>query len=159
MPPDPIPYQTGQNITFDGVQFDIKGDPADLDRFTVAPSQKQSVFTTLTDLIGALRAPGDGPAGQASLTNKLNQAHSNVDSALDNVLSVRAEVGSRLKELDYLDSAGDDTNLQYATTLSGLQEVDVVKAISLFSQQQVTLEAAQKSYKTLTGLSLFNYIG
>jgi flagellar hook-associated protein 3 FlgL len=159
VPPDPIPYATGQNITFDGVQFDIKGDPADLDRFTVQPSQKQSVFTTLTDLIGALRAPGDLAAGQASLSNKLNQAHSNIDSALDNVLSIRAEVGSRLKELDYLDGAGDDTNLQYATTLVGLQDVDVVKAISLFSQQQVTLEAAQKSYKTLTGLSLFNYIG
>ncbi|SEO15089.1 flagellar hook-associated protein 3 FlgL [Duganella sp. CF517] len=158
VPAVPQPYVSGQNITFDGMQFDIKGDPADLDSFSVEPSTKQSVFTTITDIISALRAPGDGPAGQASLSNKLNQAHLNVDSAYDNMLSIESAVGSRLKELDYLDSSGDDLNLQYATTLSGLQDVDVVKAISLFTQQQTNLDAAQKSFKTLSGLSLFNYI-
>jgi len=157
-PATPIPYVSGQNITFDGVQFDIKGDPADQDQFTVVPSTKQSVFTTLTNLIGALRAPGDGAAGQANLTNLLNQTQSNIDNATDNVLSVRASVGSRLKELDYLDSSGDDLNLQYATTLSDLQDVDTVKAISAFTQQQINLDAAQKSFKSLSGLSLFNYI-
>ncbi|HJV02928.1 MAG TPA: flagellar hook-associated protein FlgL [Burkholderiaceae bacterium] len=158
VPATPIPYVSGQNITFDGMQFDIKGAPADQDKFTIQPSTRESIFTTLTDLIGALRAPGDGPAGQASLTNKLNQANASIDNSLDNVLSVRASVGSRLKELDYLDSAGDDLNLQYATTLSDLQDVDTVKAISSFTQQQINLDAAQKSFKTLSGLSLFNYI-
>lgn len=158
VPAVPQPYVSGQNITFDGLQFDIKGDPADLDSFSVEPSTKQSVFTTITDIISALRAPGDGPAGQASLTNKLNQAHLNIDNAYDNMLSIESAVGSRLKELDYLDSSGDDLNLQYATTLSGLQDVDVVKAISLFTQQQTNLDAAQKSFKTMAGLSLFNYI-
>jgi flagellar hook-associated protein 3 FlgL len=158
VPAVPQPYVSGQNIAFDGLQFDIKGDPADQDNFTVEPSTKQSVFTTITDLITALRAPGDGAAGQASLNNKLNQAQLNIDSAADNMLSVESAVGSRLKELDYLDSSGDDLNLQYATTLSGLQDVDVVKAISLFTQQQTTLDAAQKSFKTMSGLSLFNYI-
>ncbi|WP_353850599.1 hypothetical protein [Janthinobacterium sp.] len=71
---------------------------------------------------------------------------------------MRAEVGSRLKELDTLDSAGDDLDLQYASTLSGLQDLDMVKAISLFSQQQITLQAAQKSFTSMSGLSLFNYI-
>ena len=158
VPAVPQPYVSGQNITFDGLQFDIKGDPADLDNFSVAPSTKQSVFTTVTDLIAALRAPGDNAAGQANLNNKLNQAHLNIDNAYDNMLSIESAVGSRLKELDYLDSSGDDLNLQYATTLSGLQDVDVVKAISLFTQQQTTLDAAQKSFKTMSGLSLFNYI-
>ena len=74
------------------------------------------------------------------------------------MLSVRAEVGSRLKEIDTLDSAGDDLDLQYASTLSGLQDLDMVKAISLFSQQQITLQAAQKSFTSISGLSLFNYI-
>jgi flagellar hook-associated protein 3 FlgL len=159
VPADPIAYASGQNITFDGVQFDIKGEPADGDSFTIEPSKNESIFKTMTDLISALRAPGDLAAGQSSLSNKLNQVNSNLDNALDNVLSVRAAVGARLKELDYLDSSGDDMNLQYASALSDLQDVDTVKAISLFSQQQTNLDAAQKSYKTLSGLSLFNYIG
>ena len=154
----PQPYQDGQQIAFDGVAFDIKGAPADGDSFTVQPSQKESVFTTLTNLITALRAPATGAAGQAQLTNALNTAHDNLNSSLDNVLSVRASVGSRLKELDTLDSAGDDLNLQYASTLSNLQDLDQVSAISLFTQQQFTLQAAQKSFQMLSGLSLFNYL-
>lgn len=163
VPPAPVPavpqaYVSGQNIAFDGVQFDVKGEPADGDNFAVAPSTKQSVFTTVTDLIAALRAPGDGAAGQASLNNKLSAANINIDNATDNLLSVQSAVGSRLKELDYLDSSGDDLNLQYAATLSSLQDVDMVKAVSQFTQQSTTLDAAQKSFKSLAGLSLFNYI-
>jgi flagellar hook-associated protein 3 FlgL len=158
VPAVPQPYTSGANITFDGVQFDVKGDPADLDTFTVEPSTKQSVFTTVSDMIKALRAPGDGAAGQASLNNKLNQLQVNIDNATDNILSVQSAVGSRLKELDYLDSSGDDLGLQYATTLSVLQDVDTVAAISLFTQQQTTLTAAQKAFTTMSGLSLFNYI-
>ncbi len=154
-----VPYESGKQIAFDGVAFDVAGAPADGDTFTVKPSQKQSVFATVTSLIAALRTPATGAAGQARLTNSLNAAHDNLNSSLDNVLAVRASVGSRLKELDYLDSAGDDLNIQYASTLSDLQDLDTVKAISLFSQQQTTLEAAQKSFKSLSGLSLFNYIG
>jgi flagellar hook-associated protein 3 FlgL len=110
------------------------------------------------ELITALKTDGTGAVGQANLTNMLNTANANVDNAIDNVLSVRASVGARLKEMDYLDSAGEDLNIQYATTLSDLQDVDTVSAISQFTQQQISLDAAQKSYKTLTSMSLFNYI-
>lgn len=159
--PDPevaTPYKSGEAIVFDGQQFDIKGNPADGDVFTVEPSTKESVFKTLKDLLNVLRSPGSGPAGQAALTNGLNRAHDLIDANYDSVLGVQAEVGSRLRELDYLDSSGEDMNLQYATTLSDLQDLDTVKAISLFTQQQTTLLAAQKSFTQMSGLSLFNYI-
>ncbi|WP_317204407.1 flagellar hook-associated protein FlgL [Janthinobacterium sp.] len=157
-PAAPAPYLAGKSISFDGLQFDIKGVPADQDKFTVAPSAKESVFKTMTDLLGALRQSASGEAGQARLTNSLNAAHTILDTAYDNVLSVRSEVGSRMKELDYLDSAGDDLDIQYATTLSDLQDLNVVKAISLFTQQQTTLQAAQQSFTKVSNLSLFNYI-
>jgi flagellar hook-associated protein 3 FlgL len=152
------PFTPGQQISVNGATFDIRGNPANGDNFTVVPSHNQSVFQTLRDLINTLRLPANGAAGQAQLTNGLNKANDNLNSALDNVLSVRASIGSRLKELDYLDSSGQDLDVQYSTTLSQLQDLDMVKAISEFTMQQSTLEAAQKSYKTLTGLSLFNFI-
>ncbi|MGZ8289269.1 MAG: flagellar hook-associated protein FlgL [Telluria sp.] len=154
----PIPYESGKQIAFDGLVFDVSGAPANGDTFTVKPSEKQSIFTTLTNLIETLKLPSGG-AAQAALTNGLNTAHDNLDAALENVLAVRAGVGSGLKELDYLDGAGEDRNIQYASTLSDLQDLDMIKTISLFTQQQMTLEASQKSFKTLSGLSLFNYIG
>ncbi|MRW92101.1 flagellar hook-associated protein 3 [Duganella sp. FT80W] len=155
---DPQPYVSGQNITFDGVQFDIQGAPADGDSFNVQPSTKQSIFTTVQGFIDALNQTGSGDSGQARLNNLLNQLQVNIDNASENVLSVQAEVGSRMKELDYLDSAGDDLGLQYSTTLSNLQDVDYTSAISLFTQQQTTLTAAQKTFTTMSSLSLFNYI-
>ena len=158
VPAVPVPYVSGQAIAFDGMTFDIKGAPADGDQFSVEPSTKKSVFSAIDDMIKALRAPGSGAAGQASLSNALNQAQNSIDNTADNILSVQAAVGSRLKELDSLDSAGDDLKLQYATVLSELQDVDYVAAISMFTQQSTNLDAAQKSFKSLSGLSLFNYI-
>jgi len=152
------PYTPGASISFDGMSLDIKGAPANGDSFTVEPSEKQSVFTTITNLIKTLRTPADGSTGKAALANGLATASSNMQNALDNVLTVQASVGARLKEIDYLDTTGTDLDTQYQTTLSGLQDLDMVKAISLFSQQQSTLQAAQVSFKTMSGLSLFNYI-
>lgn len=152
------PFTAGASISFDGISLDVKGAPANGDSFTVKPSEKQSVFTTVTDLIKTLRSPDNGSTGKAALANGLATASSNMQNALDNVLTVQASVGARMKELDSLDSTGTDLDTQYQTTLSGLQDLDMVKAISLYSQQQTTLQAAQLSFKTMSSLSLFNYI-
>jgi len=152
------PYEAGKQIAFGGMAFDIKGVPSDGDKFTVEPSEKQSVFTTLTDLIGALRTPTDGSTGKADLTNKLGTAIDNLKNAHENVLKVQAGVGAHMNELDYLDSAGSDLDIQYSATMDSLTGLDMVKAISDFSMQQNTLQAAQMSFKTMSGLSLFNYL-
>jgi flagellar hook-associated protein 3 FlgL len=152
-------YTSGQSISFDGLQFDVKGAPANGDQFTVAPSGNQSIFTTLKNLIGVLNSSGSGATANATLTNGLTAANGNVDNALDNILSVRASIGSRLKELDSLDSSGSDRDLQYSQTISGLQDLDYTKAISQLNMQQVILSASQQSFVKITGLSLFNYLG
>lgn len=157
-PAVPVTYKAGDAINFDGQQVVISGKPGNQDSFGVAPSAKESLFTTVTNLIGALRTSGNGDAGQARLANNLSAASSTLSTAYDNVLSVTAEVGARMKELDYLSSAGDDLDLQYSATLSDLQDLDMVKTVSLFTQQQITLQAAQKTFTQVSGLSLFNYI-
>jgi flagellar hook-associated protein 3 FlgL len=151
-------YVSGQSIAFDGMQVDIKGSPANGDSFTIEPSANQSLFTTLKDLIDVLNAPATGAVGQANLANGLSTASNNLSHAMDNILSVRASIGSRLNEIDALDSAGSDRDLQYAETLANLQELDYTKAISQLTQQQLTLSAAQQSFVKISGMSLFNYL-
>jgi flagellar hook-associated protein 3 FlgL len=161
-PPTPVLadqiYVPGEAIAFNGMSIDVNGAPADGDTFTVKPSAREPVFTTVTKLISALRAPGDDEAAKTKLGNELFTALDNLGSAHDKMLTARATVGAHMKELDYLDSAGDDLDVQYQSTLSDLQDLDVVKAISDFSQQQTTLQAAQISFKTMSGMSLFNYL-
>jgi len=153
------PYVAGKQIAFEGTSFTITGAPADGDKFEVKPSEKESIFTTMTNLVNALRDSGEDNTSLATLSNKLSTASEGLKSSLDNMLTVRASVGSRMKELDYLEDQGSDLGVQYAGTLSKLQDLDIVKAISDYATQQTTLEAAQKSFKTMSGLSLFNYIG
>lgn len=114
----------------------------------------QDIFQTMGELIEALRNPG--PAG--GLQTALDSANNKVEAALDNILTVRASVGSRLQEIDALDSAGEDRNLQYAEVLSGLQDLDYAQALTELSRQQITLEAAQKSFVKTSGLSLFDFL-
>ncbi|MHB0924981.1 MAG: flagellar hook-associated protein FlgL [Gallionellaceae bacterium] len=149
-----IPYVSGQAISFDGMQIDIKGVPANGDSFTVAPSANESVFKTISDLITALNAPVVG----ANLTNSLGHGLHQLDNALNNVLTTRATLGLRLNELDALQIAGENMGLQFKQTLSKLQDTDYNKAISDLTQQNMSLQAAQKSFVKATDLSLFNYI-
>lgn len=160
-PPTTGPYTSGTPIRFEGLQMTVTDGStaiANGDKFTVRPSRSQSLFTTINDLIKVLETPAAGAVGKANLTQGLAAANGNLDNALDSVLSVRASIGSRLKEIDTLDNAGADRDIQYAQSLSQLQDVDYVKAISELNKQQMTLEAAQKSFVKISGLSLFNLL-
>lgn len=151
-------YGDGAPIRFDGQELVITGTPASGDTFSVRTPKNQSVFTTLTNLITALETPIVGIAGKADLQRSLETANGNLDAALDNVLTIRASVGSRLKELDSLNVSGDDKNIQLAEALKLLQETDYNKAISDFEQQTTNLEAAQKTFVKVSSLSLFDLI-
>ncbi len=120
---------------------------------TVFQGGGQDVFQTLNDLVTLLNT-----SGTAGLTAGLASANGKIDLALDNVLTVRASAGSRLQELDALDNAGEDRHIQYSQILSDLQDLDYTQALTKLSQQQITLEAAQRSFVTISGLSLFNFL-
>jgi flagellar hook-associated protein 3 FlgL len=160
-------YVSGQAIVLDttiglpanfGAQVVISGTPAAGDQFTVAPSSSQSIFQTLQNLIGVLQTPVNATFTRTELDNRINTEISNLEQALNNIGRVRADVGSRLKELDFLKNGTEDLNLQYSTALSELQDLDYVAAISRFSQQQMQLEAAQKSFAQIQSLSLFSIL-
>lgn len=151
-------YSAGTPIAFDGLQLSATGAPADGDSISLQPARSQSVFKTVDDLITALENGTSAPGSSAQLTQNLALALGNIDHALDNVLSVRASVGSRMKELDNLDDYGSARDLTYSQQLSAVQDVDYVKAISDFTQKQTTLQAAQQSFVKVAGMSLFNYL-
>jgi len=151
-------YTSGQSISFQGLQMTVSGAPNNNDTVTVRPSGTQSIFKTMDALIALLETPTTTTINKQNLTHGLEVANKNLGSALDGILTVRASVGARLKELETLDSAGSDRDIQYAATLSQLQDLDYVKAISDLSLQKTTLDAAQQSYVKIMNLSLFNYL-
>lgn len=149
----------GAEPAFDyGAQLVITGNPADGDTFEIDASTSQSVFATLGNLIVALEAGNGAGSGNTLLANRIGFVLRDLDQAEENLLRVRAGIGARMNEIESLSGAGEDLNLNYEQTLSRLRDVDYAAAISQLTQQQSYLEAAQKSFLRVTGLSLFNYV-
>ena len=128
------------------------------ERIPASGSGYQSLFKTLSDLVDVLETPVVNDADKTALANGLSAAQSNLSSSLDNVLQARSAAGTRMNEVDTLNDAGDDLNIQYKQQLSELRDVDHARAISDLVQQQAYLEATQKAFLKVQGLSLFDYI-
>lgn len=116
------------------------------------------VFATLSNLVTLLNTPITNAATQAAFSSGLATAISNLQGSVDNVLNVRAAIGSKLNELDALDTVGADRALQYSKSLSELEDLDYASALSDLAKQQTIMEAAQKSFVETTKLSLFQFI-
>lgn len=124
----------------------------------LAPSVRQDIFTTLRSWSDALKSPTASAAAQQVLSQAGSAAGHALGSLLDRTLSARAAIGAQQKEIESLDAAGAAKDIEYAQAVSALQDVDYTKVISDFSQQQTTLEAAMKSFKSVSQLSLFALI-
>lgn len=152
-PPDTNP------AAFDfGFQLSIQGQPASGDSFTVTRSAEQDVFSTVWNLIEALESSKPGAVGNARLSNDVNTALTELDNALEVNLTARAAVGARMRQIENDKASADDLKLQYERTLSQLTGLDYSKAISDLTLQQFSLEAAQKSFLRVQGLSLFQFL-
>lgn len=155
-------FTAGSPVQFGGLQISITGAPAAGDSFSVATAKNAGtdVFAAIGDVIAALRAPVDnaGPAAQAKLLNALSTGNRKITNAHDNVLTVRASVGTRLQELDALETTGDSRALYDKSYLSDLQDLDYASAISEFYQRQTALQASQQTFVRIQQISLFNYL-
>lgn len=151
-------YTSGGAITVAGMQVAISGPAANGDQFTLAPSSSQSVFKTIADLIATLETGAATPLGRTQLANGLNRELVDLDQALEHLLTVRAGMGAGLRELETLAAGSQSEQLLHEQALSRLQDLDYNAALSDFARHQLALEAAQKSFIQVSGLSLFDYL-
>ncbi|SHI19142.1 flagellar hook-associated protein FlgL [Pollutimonas bauzanensis] len=145
-----------------GMQVKVAGTPADGDTFEVraADSSNQTdlnIFDTLDSIIAALATPmEDDPVAAAKFQNILASAMQRLDVNYNNVLTVRASVGSRLNEIEALDANGSMRALSYSSQLSKLEEVDYYTATTQLQLRTSALEAASLAFKKIQSIGLFN---
>ena len=156
----PETFTSGQPITFGGLKIRIDGVPGPGDAFSVtsAPAAAPDVFGAIRDLVGTLRAPARTPQEAARLQNALSTANVKITNAYDNVLTIRASVGSRLAELDALNASAGARQVSDQTSMSELEDLDYASAIAEFSQRQANLQATQQTFARLQSIALFNYL-
>ena len=149
-------FSSGQQISVDGMSFAISGTPADGDEFEMTPSTKSlSVFDTLDNAVAQLSQAGlSGPDVQQAVQDGLR----NVDQCNSQISSARSFAGTTLQRLDGVKGRLDATQLSAQTDRSSAEDLDMVKALSSFNQQQTGYQAALQSYATIQKLSLFQYL-
>lgn len=143
-----------------GTSLEIRGEPAGGDTFTAEPlrhSTGLNLFQSLGALADALEQPiqGDEKAS-ASLRNLMNTTSQTLATLYDNVLTVRASVGSRMNELTALNDTGAQRNLGYSKALSNIEDLDYYQATTQLNLRKIALEGAGLAIQTIQGLSLFN---
>ena len=136
-----------------GLSFNITGNPANGDTITLQPSP--SIFSTLDSAIRDIRdAPNSNAAIQA-----VGQALGNMDIGLERLHNMRGYAGELLNRADRITGDQEKRSIQLEGDRSRAEDLDMIKGISDFQNQQVGYEAALKSYAQVQKLSLFNFIG
>ena len=117
---------------------------------------KEALFVALSSAIDALKTPvADDEQAKDDAAAVLDKTNRSLKFALDNVSSVRAELGTQLDELGKLDDLGDDRGLAQTQQMSNLVDVDWNETISNYVMQQTALQASYKAFTDMQGMSLF----
>lgn len=155
----PLPgFDEDSKVTFNGITYSISGMPADGDSFTVEPSYSQDMFTSVNQIVAALRMPTDTTTTQATFLNALNVGMQNLDQAINHVDEVRASVGSRLNVIESERNINESLVVESKSALSLIEDLDYAEAITELNKRTLALQAAQQSFVKIQNLSLFEFI-
>lgn len=143
-----------------GVQVKFSGQPQANDSFTVkpavSPTTDLNIFDSFDSIINALKQPTNGDAvAQAKQGNVLASVMQRLDVNYNNVLTVRASVGSRLNELDSIDANGSQRGLGYSQRISKLEDLDYYSASAQLQLRQAALQAATMAFQKIQSANLF----
>lgn len=116
-------------------------------------ASETDIFAMFDTAIAALKKPLD------SLTDTeldaVNKTSRGLANSLDNILSVRSELGTQLAELTSLDELGSERALGQQMQMKELTSVDWSAAISDYLMQKDALQASYKAFSDMQGMSLF----
>ena len=127
--------------------------PADGDTINISP--QASVFSVIDKAIAEIKAaPNSNVAAQA-----ISQALANVDIGLERMSNIRSYAGELLNRADRITGDQEKRSVQLESDRSRAEDLDMIKGISDFQNQQTGYQAALQTYASVQKLSLFNYIG
>lgn len=135
-----------------GLSFSVSGTPAVGDTITV--NSNPSIFSVIDN---AIRDIGGATTNNAAI-QAVRQALGNLDIGMNRVSAIRGQAGDLLNRADDITTNQGKRSIQMESDRSRAEDLDMVKGISDFQNQQTGYQAALQSYAQIQKLSLFNYI-
>ena len=120
---NPVNFQVGNNKPID---ISVNGQK-------LFGDNTSGIVATLTNLSTALRANN---------STDINTALGTIDTNIDNVIALRSELGARTNRITAIRDQLDSTSTNLQQNLSDIQDVDMAKTITDFTNQQNTYKAA-----------------
>ncbi|MDU5502671.1 MAG: flagellar hook-associated protein FlgL [Enterobacter sp.] len=103
-----------------------------------------NMFKILDSAVAALKTPIENDPAAAAVQNQvIANAQIGIQNTENNILTVVADVGTKMNELEKLDTLGNDRALDWN------------EAISSYTMQQAALQASYKAFSDMQGMSLF----
>ncbi len=134
-----ITYEIGVNVS---MQVNIPGDAVFINA--------QNVFQLLTAIEADLTA-----GNTASLSGvRLGE----LDTAIDNILSMRSEVGAKTNRLDLTKSRLDEANLNLSELLSKNEDINTAEVITQLKMQENTYRTALAAGARIIQPSLIDFL-
>ena len=135
-----------------GLALTITGTPEVGDTVTVDTSP--SIFSVLDDAIRDIGGAGNNNAAAQAVS----QAIFNIDIGMERVSAVRGRAGDLLNRAERITANQDKRSIQLEADRSRAEDLDMIKGIADFQNQQTGYSAALQSYAQVQKLSLFNFI-
>ncbi len=140
------------------ISVPIQGTPASGDTFTIAGAGPQSLFATFQALQQAFSATAQTSGANAQRAQAISNVLASLDQNQTHLLSAQAAIGSRLQQVQAVQTQNASLTLQLQTQQSQLADINYPQVISQYQQSLTALQAAQKAFTQVQGLSLFQYI-
>jgi flagellar hook-associated protein 3 FlgL len=158
-------YAPGQTITLGGISMVVKGVPAAGDQLEVnanLPNDRPSIFGVMDRAIAGMFAPGSSTVGASSTDANFNHelaiSLAQVDTSLERIGAVRGQAGDLLNRADRISGTQEERSIQSEADRSRAEDMDMIKGLSDFKNQQTSYQAALQTYASIQKLSLFNFI-
>ncbi len=145
-----------------GLAVSLKGSLQDGDTFelnsasSLNGSDELNILNTLNDVVNALRMNVDAnPTNKANMDNVLNRAMQHLDLGYDNILTIRASVGTRMNEVEALSHVGGMQALHLSSEISRIEDLNYYSASTQLEMRTSALEAAAIAFKKIQSTNLF----
>ncbi len=146
-------YVSGTPIAFDGLSVTVTGQPQAGDTLDIQPNT--SIFSVLDHAIADI----GGAGSNAATMQAVGQALANIDIGMNRLQAAQGRAGDLLNRADRISENQEKRSIQLEDDRSRAEDLDMIKGISDFQNQQTGYDAALKSYAQVQRLSLFNYLG
>ncbi|HVA27045.1 MAG TPA: flagellar hook-associated protein FlgL [Candidatus Baltobacteraceae bacterium] len=126
-------------------------------RLSLASTQNPNQTFEIQDIQGNFTT-AFGLTQQATTTGYISTQLGDIDAAMGQLLNARSAVGASIQTVNSTNQASDSQVLNDTTVQSGIEDTDIAKVTSQFTQTQTVLQAAYATTSRLEAKTLFDYL-